>query len=235
MPPQSPDRVFTGTTQTLLDEQPSLTLDFYSYGMIMTKRAGEVTTTYAVDPKQFIDSLHTRVTFSTGLISTSCLGIRYGSNYEDVVEYRPPQLTGIWLDSITEPLRVPLPGLIMVRRTYNGARPDYHLYAVKRRPESTQDRLFNVPLSNVYDSHEICWGSVRKVSLEALQSTSLTEDWKALFGTSFGGHSAGRKSKSFPLDVRQKLIELDQKKAKRYPVTDLVPTKFTVDHLLGNK
>ena len=38
------------TLQAALTEQPSLSLDFYSYGVMLRKREGEMLTAYAVDP-----------------------------------------------------------------------------------------------------------------------------------------------------------------------------------------
>ena len=53
--------------QAALNEQPSLSLDFYSYGVLMRKREGDAITEYAVDPAQVANVLAAKVGFDTGL------------------------------------------------------------------------------------------------------------------------------------------------------------------------
>jgi hypothetical protein len=62
--------------QTALNEEPSLSLDFYSYGVMLRKREGDMLTEYPVDPAQVAVALAAKVTFDTGLLSgesTGCL------------------------------------------------------------------------------------------------------------------------------------------------------------------
>ena len=40
------------TLQASLNEQPGLSLDFYSYGLMLRKRESDAVTEYAVDPAQ---------------------------------------------------------------------------------------------------------------------------------------------------------------------------------------
>lgn len=40
-----------------LNEKPSLALSFYSFGVVMTQRKGEVICEYAVDPTQMAQAL----------------------------------------------------------------------------------------------------------------------------------------------------------------------------------
>jgi len=62
--------------QAALSEQPSLSLDFYSYGVLMRKREGDAVTEYAVDPAQVAVALAAKVTFDTGLLSGDTLLVR---------------------------------------------------------------------------------------------------------------------------------------------------------------
>lgn len=104
----------------------------------------------------------------------------------------------------------------------------------KQRPVTLNESLFHAPLPNVFHSAAVCWGSVQRVSDEALANTSLAEDWSMLLGSPFGDHACNGKSRSHSSDIRQKLIELEAKGAKRYPTTDLIPAKKTLAQALGD-
>lgn len=220
--------------QAALSEQPSLSLDFYSYGVLMRKREGDAVTEYAVDPAQVAVALAARVTFDTGLLSGDTLLVRSEGVKKTVIEYRKAQKTGVYLDGSETALRVPLPGLVMIRTTSEDRNPNYAVYAVKRRPQTFETDLYLAPLPNVFNSGSICWGTVQRVSDEALAGASLGQDWSMLLGSPFGDHACNGKSKSHPHDIRQKLIELEQKGSRRYPTADLIPAKKTLAQVLGD-
>lgn len=222
------------TLQAALSEQPSLSLDFYSYGVLMRKREGDAVTEYAVDPAQVAVALAARVTFDTGLLSGDTLLVRSEGVKKTVIEYRKAQKTGVYLDGSETALRVPLPGLVMIRTTSEDRNPNYAVYAVKRRPQTFETDLYLAPLPNVFNSGSICWGTVQRVSDEALAGASLGQDWSMLLGSPFGDHACNGKSKSHPHDIRQKLIELEQKGSRRYPTADLIPAKKTLAQVLGD-
>lgn len=214
-------------------EQPSLSLDFYSYGVLLRKRDGETMTEYPVDPAQIAAALAARVIFDTGLLGADTLLVRYEGVKQLVIGYRKAQKTGLYLEGSETPLRVPLPGLILIRVTKEHRRPAYHLYAVKRRPQHLDVALFHAPLPNIYTSGSICWGTVRTVSETALTGASLAEDWQQLLGSPFGDHSVQGKSNAYRQDIRQQLIALEKRKARRYPTSDLLPMQKTLSQLLG--
>ena len=83
---------------TALTEQPSLILSFYSFGVMLRKTDGEVTTEYPVDPAQIALVLAAKATFDTGLLGGNTLLVRQDGVKRTVVEYRPPQKTGVFLD-----------------------------------------------------------------------------------------------------------------------------------------
>ncbi len=174
------------------------------------------------------------MTFDTGLLSGDTLLIRTEGVRKIIVEYRKPQKSGVYLDGSESALRVPLPGLLMIRATNEDRSPSYAVYAVKRRPTSLEVALFHAPLPNVFNSASICWGSVQRVSVEALSGASLAPDWAMLLGSPFGDHACSGKSKSHPHDIRQKLIELEQTQTRRYPTSDLIPVKKTLAQVLGD-
>ncbi len=86
------------TLQTALNELTSLSLDFYSYGVLLRKREGGAVTEFAVEPAQVAVALAAKVTFNTGLLSGDTLLVRQEGVKKTVVEYRKPQKTGIYLD-----------------------------------------------------------------------------------------------------------------------------------------
>lgn len=218
---------------TALTEQPSLTLSFYSYGVIMRKREGDMFTEYAVDPAHVASALAAKVTFDTGLIADDMLLVRQEGVRKIVVGFRKAQKTGIYLDGAETALRVPLPPLLLIRVTSDDSQPSYHVYAVKKRPTALDVPLFHAPLPNVFQQGGICWGNVQRPAEEALRGGSLRADWQMLLGSPFGDHAVSNKSSRFPADIRRMFIDLEARKARVYPKSDLIPVKKTLADLLG--
>lgn len=218
--------------QSAMSEQPSLSLNFYSFGVTLSKQEDGKQTEYPVDPAQIAVALSAKITFSTGLLSENTLYVHQSGLTKTIVEYRPPQMTGVFLDDSDIPLRIPLPPLVMIRRTRDDL-ATYNVYAVKKRPQSLDAPLFNPPLPNVFNSGSVCWGSVAMVSDEALADTVLTEDWGRLLGTPFGNHAVSRKSKVYPDDIRQQWVALETNRKRRYTISDLLPLHRTLEQALG--
>ncbi|MBK8139505.1 MAG: hypothetical protein IPK52_27460 [Chloroflexi bacterium] len=216
-----------------LTEQPALTLAFYSFGLMLRKAEGERVSEYPVDPAQIAAALAAKVTFDTGLLGKNTLLVRQDGVKKAVVEYRPPQKTGLYLDGAEAALLIPLPGLVLIRTAAAGRSPSYEVYAVKKRPETLDAPLYHAPLPNVFASGAICWGTVPRIDEAALRGTSLASDWAMLLGSAFGDHAVAGKSKREPRDIRKLLITLEAKKAQRYPTGDLVPVKRTLAQVLG--
>ncbi len=210
-----------------------MVLSFYSYGLMLRKQDGERVSEYPVDPAQVAIALAAKVSFDTGVLSGNTILYRHEGVKKMVVEYRPPGKTGVFLEGSETALRIPLPGLLLIRMTNEDQRPQYQVYAVKQRPTSLDASLFQCPLPNVFTSGSICWGSVPVVSEETLRGVSLMEDWQHFFGSPFGDHAVSGKSKSHPTDIRPRLIELEQRKARVYPTRDLIPVKRTLEQVLG--
>ncbi|HUN08210.1 MAG TPA: hypothetical protein PLQ56_16510 [Aggregatilineales bacterium] len=216
-----------------LTERPSLLLAFYSFGVMLHKRDGERVQEYAVDPAQVALALSARITFDTGLLGGNTLLVRQDGVRKLIVEYRPPGKTGLFLDGSETALRVPLPGLMLIRTTSDDRNPQYHLFAVKRRPAALTMPLYHAPLPNVFGSGSICWGTVQRPTDAALKGASLAEDWMQLLGSRFGDHAVNGKSQTNPRDIREKLIALEASNARRYPTSDLIPLKRTLADVLG--
>src|SRR5690606_37837913 len=137
---------------------------------------------FPVDPAQVASALAAKITFDTGLLDGSTLVVRQDGVKKTVAGYRPPQKTGLFFEGAETALRVPLPGLVMIRTTAAGRPPHYEVYAVKQRPASLDTPLFHAPLPNVFNSGAICWGTVPRLSETALSSTALANDWTMLLG-----------------------------------------------------
>lgn len=214
-----------------LTEQPQLTLKFYSFGILLHKRTEHGFAEYVVDPAQVAMLLSAQLTVDTGIITPGTVLVRTDGGASVIAGYRRPQMTGIYLDGADGALRVPLPGLLLIRRTVEGHRPDYNVYAIKTRPRSLDAALYHAPLPNVYGTGNICWGSVTRVDADP-DSTSLDADWASLLGSPFGDHTVGGKSRRYPKDVRKCLIRLEREGRSCYPITDLVPCKLTLGRAL---
>lgn len=173
----------------MMSEQPYLSLNFYTFEVTLRKCENDKMTEYPIDPAQAAVALAAKVTFDTGLLSGDTVYIHMEGVSKTVVEYRKPQMTGIYLDDADVPLRVPLPGLLMIHKTNGDQAASYAVYAVKKRPDTLEIDLFHAPLPNVFHSATVCWGTVQRVSDAALSGVSLAEDWAMLLGSSFGNHA----------------------------------------------
>ena len=216
-----------------LQAKPTMTLAIYPFGILlhrMTDDGGELE--YAVNPAQLAEALAVKVKFETGLLAGNTLYIASEGNRKAIVEYRPPQRTALYLDGSETPVIVPLPGLVMGRVSTGSDSIRYGVYAVKERPESLDAPLFQPPLPNV-GHNSVCWGSVKRVSDQALAGYALTEDWRLLLGSVFTSHSVSGKSKQFNDDIRQQFVDLDKRKARKYPLGDLVAARTTLGQWLG--
>lgn len=212
------------------------TLTFTRTGIYLCKHLlGGAMTEYAIDPQQLTDLFSVKEPppppplNSTGIIlpSTVCVVMRGAAKV--IVDYRPPQMTGIWMDDNPQPLRIPLPGLLLINkqtRTTN----KYLMFAVKKRPITTNCDLYEPPLVHVGHGG-LCWGNV--TIPEEDSPNSLANAWNAFLGTPFTNHNVTGKSrrKKYANDIRALLIDLDKRKAKRYPVSDLVKIDKLENHL----
>ena len=213
--------------QQTLNEAPQLILTFYRYGILLrqpTPDGGH--TEYPVDPSQVATALSTHLRFETGLLDGNILSMQQMGHQHTVVIFRPAQLTGVWIEGSDAPVRLPLPPLVLMRQI-GGASARYAVFAVKRRPTTWETPLFHAPLPNVYPSGSVCWGTV-PVPL----TLAPTQLWEPLLGSAFGNHAVSGKSRQFPSDIRQHWLHLAQSARRVYPLRDLMPTPFTLHHLI---
>jgi hypothetical protein len=201
----------------------------------LRKETENGTTEYVVSAEDVATALSAKVAFTTGILTPNTICVLSEGARRTVVEYRSTQKTVLWLEGADNPLRIPLPGLLMIRSTTAGQNPDYRIYAVTERPLSFDAPLYRAPLPNINGDGSVCWGTVTKVRQEALKSNDLAEDWAQLLGTPFGNHSVHGKCRSHDLDVRRLYVELEKRKARVYPKKELVPEKRTLANILGGE
>jgi len=217
--------------QEQLNAAPSLTLKFYPFGIILHKThedGGQ--SEYAVSPTQIHESFAGTLDFQSGLLNENSLYIGRQSNSSLVIEYRSPQITALFLETVEQALIVPLPGLLLAR-TIRQTRPEYAVYAVKERPTNLDCALFHAPLPNT-NPNGICWGNVSRASDKGLASNRLDEEWQLLLGSLFTAHNVHDQSKQYPKDIRQQFIALEATKSLEYPLADLKPIEYTLTKLI---
>jgi PRTRC genetic system protein B len=210
--------------------EPSLIVSFYTFGIF--KKVGNVE--YPIEPMAVAKALASNIPeeeFNTGLLTDDLLSIWQRGVKRVVISYRKPQMTGIWLENAENAARVPMPGLVMVRITRENGSPDYRLYAVKERP-TAKTQLYYCPLPHVSRDGS-CWGTVRVPDAKTLTTNNLQSDWDAFLGSRFGSHSVNGKSVSHSDDIRKLYVKLHEKKARKYPMRELVSLEKSFGTLLS--
>lgn len=188
---------------------------------------------YAVSPEDVASALSKTVVFDSGLLGGNTICVRTEGARHTVVEHRPPQKTPLWLEGSEDTLRVPLPGLLLIRTTTGGRDPQYQVYAVEARPASYGAPLYHAPLPNIFNSGSICWGTVAKVSAKRLAGNDLSADWAQLLSTPFGSHSVSGKCASHRDDVRKLYLDQERRRSRVYPKKELIPARKTLGGVLG--
>lgn len=157
------------------------------------------------------------MTLNSGFIPPDVVWIHKRNTTLTIASYRPPQITGIWLEGVDYALHVPLPGLLLIHNTNNRASS---LFAVASPPTNGDTPLFAAPLPNTgTDYGLVCWGSVSIPDA----SNDLAPVWSTLLGSAFVNHGVANKSQKHPGDIRDLLVELHEQKATEYPHDDLIP------------
>jgi len=111
-------------------------------------------------------------------------------------------------------LDLPMPAL-----AFFGYGQRYYLWAFKDAELKGDTALFAAPLPNVDSNGAICFGSnpMPKASAKTIE-----EAWRIFLASPFTNHATNGKSRKFPDDVRQQLMQLAEGRRRRYSIADLV-------------
>lgn len=208
-------------------QNPLMTLTFYPFGIVRKMQTANGTSECLVNPEELRQTLTgEEESWETGLIQPDLLYRAQKGSKTLTVAFRNAQQSGVWLDGEDEPLRLPLPPMVLFKLSEPGNRLDYRLFAVQRRPRTLEEPLYAVPLPNVYADGSICWGSVARPQ-SGKNAADMTSDWNMLLGSGFNDHSTGYKSKQYEDDVQKMLRQVAASGVKRYPLDDLYEASRT--------
>jgi len=121
-----------------------------------------------------------------------------------------------------------LPGMI-----FAGIGHRWFCYAVKERPVDDQATLYHVPLPNVHTNGQICAGDTGLQTL-AVRTGNMRPAFERFMTTAFNGHLVNKKSKKAPDDCRDMLYKLDARRRRKYPLDDLVATRYALKSIMTN-
>lgn len=115
-------------------------------------------------------------------------------------------------------LRIPLPTLVL----FGKGRGEFHLAATKDPNPGPDSKLYAAPCPNVGsgDGGRICFG--RNEPPEASPG-EIEAVWELFWGSPFSMDHSAQKSRSEPEDVRNLWKTLHDRKARRFPMSELVP------------
>jgi PRTRC genetic system protein B len=155
----------------------------------------------------------------SGWLSNNIIRWGKGKNGEWILLYFPPHKYNILLQNnvCNQSLKiaVPLPALLFV-----GISRTYYIWAMKGSSFDPAGNLYAAPLPNVMGEGSICFGNN---SVPQCNSQNIVEIWNLFWSSPFNSDAVGHKSTQFPEDIRHQLMLLHDKKAKRYPASDLIP------------
>ena len=121
-------------------------------------------------------------------------------------------------------LQVSMPPLV-----FGGIGSRYYIWAMGEGALSPEASAFHAPFPNVDAEGKVCFG---RNELPAAASSTIAEAWRLFLATPFNDHIVKGKSQSQPDDVRQQLLAVSQRRARRYPLEDLCPTGRTIQWLI---
>jgi hypothetical protein len=145
---------------------------------------------------------------------------RWGSRPEGdwMVKFYPASAHTLDLGEQHRTATVVLPSIV-----FGGIGNVYYVWATKTRTFSPHDRIFVVPLPNVYHDGRICFGNNTPPTLSWGEWDGIDTAWNLFVESPFNGDLAQQKSRAHPVDVREQLSAVDQRKRQRYPLSDLIP------------
>ena len=203
-----------------------LRLDFYSESIVLTEYKAEARATVRlVSADAIAGALARDLTFSSGLLPPDVLWWQSGRQGSQVALWRPSK---IWRVALKEDpfkparrFRLPMPGLIFLCAPQ---RPPA-IYALRRRPQTPDDRIYQAPTFNTFSGGGTCQGTHKYGEVVS----GIPEEFFASYFTS-AGDARGR-SLAHPRSLLELWEELDGQ--KEYPLDDLVQQGTVADLMHG--
>lgn len=164
----------------------------------------------------------------TGWIKRRILRCREEPEGNFILSHEPAGIKTIFVEAeggdVAE-ITIPLPTLILF-----GQKDEFYLWAAKGKKVSPKTKLALAPLPNIGGnlSGKICFGSneVPEAKVENLDTI-----WNLIFNTPFNGDHSTKKCVSAPDDVRKLLLNLAERQARRFPLSELIETNATIEKL----
>ena len=209
-----------------LDVQAPLILHIYNEIALIQRDLNGYQTVYAVDLDSVAELLG-KTTISTGILPPNTLGQGRKNGEPWILRYVPAGKRNLHLgDSGAAIENVPHPPLI-----WFGCGTKYKLWALNTREYPTQHTiLFNAPFPNVYEDGGICWGSTGTplpVTHQAMD-TMLNR----FFDSGFNLHVGNQRSRQYAGNVIDMWAALRRKKAKGYPLDDLIACSMKLSEVV---
>ncbi len=193
---------------------------FLSGQYILVTTEGDRTDYKFVSPNSVKEAFVAEPTDS-GFLPVNTVRWGHNSRGEYLVQFYPPKLYQFALTNFADDslimLNVPMPGLL-----FAGCDRNYWLWATATKKFDAEAKLYNAPLPNI-SGGTICFGDNKPAPCSPL---GIAHAWKMLWLSPFSDHSTQNKSKNEPADVRKSLLNLHNRKARRYPIKDLVPVPY---------
>lgn len=111
-------------------------------------------------------------------------------------------------------LRVPVPPLVAV-----GSGQGLHLFAVRPNEFDADAAVCYPPFPNLFADSRVCWGQNQSPPVDHTRILAAVDLY---FSTPFNLNEAARRSRAFPANVADQLRRLERRRARTYPVDDLV-------------
>jgi hypothetical protein len=182
-----------------------------------------------IDAHDIANVLAGSLTFGTGILpgdekSLNALWWSNSKNGPVTALWYPPGLRRLAVaKEKVEPERynIPLPGLIFLCRP--GTPP--WVYAVGRRPTGPKEKIYKAPFPNVYDAGNTCPGS--QTYGQDIKTTP-----ELFLNSFFTGALDQQRTRKYKGELLKMWRELEKKKAKEYPLSDLY-YQGTLQDLMG--
>jgi len=212
-PPQGADQADTY-------DQPQIVFSLYRSFCLMTKYRYDNdgspvgSETHFVEPGALTNTLSGLTNLYSGCLPPHTVAYGYHKNKPYIALYLPPQSWTLQISHRT-PLTIPLPGLIVA-----GWQKEYRIAAVKAYP-TDKTMLWRAPLSNVYETGNVCTGST--TLLQAGPKTIQTAAQTLLEDSAFNQDLSNGKSNTYPDNIHNQWQQLHETQADSYPLDDLKP------------